>query len=143
MPRISLLFALLGPLSVGGCQSKVAECNALVHVMNSRGGDLAVARQNLVGAPREGLDAMADALRATVDAADAELVQLAPRDPTVRTLVEDYRALLQGVRASADDLTVAHRARESAALLEAAVAADTALATERDLVDRVNAYCSP
>jgi hypothetical protein len=133
------LAASLASLALAGCgQKKLAECNALVQVINTGVVKLEKAPKN--DADPSGvsdLRAMAESMaRVAADAAGVELTL-----PDLKKMRDDYQKMAKDIAHAERDLAAAAQDRDAARRAAAETALDTAVKQEDPLVDQINKFC--
>ncbi|WP_437680405.1 hypothetical protein [Sorangium sp. So ce131] len=126
-------------LGAGGCgQNKIAECNALIEVINK--GVQSIDKGSKAGADQGGsseLKAMADAMDKV--AADAAQVKLTT--PELQKFSGEYQAMAKDVAKAARDLAAAADANDAEKTNTAQAAIEKAIKQEDPLVDNINQFC--
>ncbi|AUX41359.1 hypothetical protein SOCE26_027700 [Sorangium cellulosum] len=126
-------------LGAGGCgQNKIAECNALIEVINK--GVQSIDKGSKAGADQGGsndLKVMADAMDKV--AADAAQVKLTT--PELQKFSGEYQAMAKDVAKAARDLAAAADANDAEKTNTAQAAIEKAIKQEDPLVDNINQFC--
>lgn len=139
--RLALRAAALAltVLAASGCgQKKIAECNAVVQVINAGVVSLEKAPKNEADPSGvSDLRAMADAMDKI--AADAASVQLTL--PELRKLRDDYQKMAKDIAKAERELASAAQDRDTARRTTAESTLDAAVKQEDPLVDQINKYC--
>ena len=143
----SALFAVFAPFAVfavfafgvTGCvQKKIAECNAVVQVINSGVVSLEKAPKNEADPTgASDLRAMADAMDKI--AAEAASIQLTL--PELRKLRDDYQKMAKEFARAERELAAAAQERDAARRNAAEATLDAAVKLEDPLVDQINKVC--
>lgn len=125
--------------ATAGCgQKKIAECNALVQVINAGVVSLEKAPKNESDPSGiSDLRAMADAMDKV--AADAGNVQLTV--PELRKLRDDYHKMAKEIAKAERELAAAAEERNAARRSAAEGTLEAAVKQEDPLVDQINKYC--
>jgi len=140
MKRAALRMGLLAcAAALGGCaQKRVAECNALITVINS-------GVQNLEKTPKTendptgvaDLKAMAERMdKVAVDAAHVPVTI-----PEVKKLASDYQKMAKDIAKAERELAGAVDVKDAAKRSAAEQALDAAVKQEDPLVDAINKFC--
>jgi hypothetical protein len=128
----------LGVVAFGCGQKKIAECNALVQVINASVTGLEKAPKTDVDPSGvSDLKAMADAMDKI--AASASSVQLTLRD--VKKLRDDYQKMAKDIAKAERELAQAAEDRDPGRRSTAETALDAAVKQEDPLVEQINKYC--
>jgi hypothetical protein len=134
--RLSLLLCLL--VTAGCGQKKIAECNAVVQVINAGVVSLEKAPKNEADSSGiSDLRAMADAMDKI--AAEAQAVELTL--PELKKLRDDYQKMAKEIAKAERDLAAAAQDRDSGRRAAAESMLDAAVKQEDPLVDQINKYC--
>jgi hypothetical protein len=138
-PTKALALLLAGTFTLAGCgQKKIAECNAVVQVINAGVVSLEKAPKNEADPSGvSDLRAMADAMDKI--AADAQSIQLTL--PELKKLRDDYQKMAKDIAKAERDLASAAQDRDSARRTTAESTLDLAVKQEDPLVDQINKYC--
>lgn len=138
--RVGLWLGLLACAAVlGGCaQKRVAECNALITVINS-------GVQGLEKTPKAENDptGVSD-LKAMAERMDKVAVETAGVPVTiaeVKKLSSDYQKMAKDIARAERDLAAAAESRDPAKRTAAEQALDAAVKQEDPLVDSINKFC--
>jgi len=125
--------------ATAGCgQRKIAECNALVQVINTGVVSLEKAPKNESDPSGiSDLRAMADAMDKV--AADAGNVQLTMAE--LKKLRDDYHKMAKNIAKAERELAAAAEARNTARRTVAEATLEAAVKQEDPLVDQINKYC--
>jgi hypothetical protein len=129
----------LAALAGAGCgQKKIAECNALVQVINAGVVKLEKAPKNEADPSGvSDLRGMADAMdKVAADAAGVELTL-----PDLKKMRDDYQRMAKDIARAERDLAAAAQDRDAARRAAAETALDGAVKQEDPLVDSINKYC--
>lgn len=125
-------------LATGCGQKKIAECNALVQVINTGVVRLEKAPKNETDATGiTDLKAIADAMDKV--AADAGQVQVTLKE--VKRFRDDYQKMVRDIAKAGHDLAAAAQEKDTAKQATAQSALDAAVKQEDPLVDQINKYC--
>lgn len=138
-PRVALAGLCLAALAAGGCgQKKIAECNALVQVINAGVVKLEKAPKNEADASGvSDLRAMADSMdKVASDAGGVELTL-----PELRKMRDDYQKMAKDIARAERDLAASAQDRDASRRTAAEGALDAAVKQEDPLVDQINKYC--
>jgi septal ring factor EnvC (AmiA/AmiB activator) len=140
MKRAALGIGLLAcAAALAGCaQKRVAECNALITVIN--GGV-----QNLEKTPKAENDptGVADlkAMAARMDNVALETARVPVTITEVKKLSADYQKMAKDIAKAERDLAAAAEGRDAAKRTAAEQALDAAVKQEDPLVDAINKFC--
>jgi hypothetical protein len=129
----------LAPLALTGCgQKKIAECNAVVQVINAGVVSLEKAPKNEADPTGVAdLRAMADSMDKI--AADAQSIQLTL--PELKKLRDDYQKMAKEIAKAERELASAAQDRDTARRATAESTLDSAVKQEDPLVDQINKFC--
>jgi uncharacterized membrane-anchored protein YhcB (DUF1043 family) len=141
MKRAGLCLGLLiGAAGVGGCssQKRVAECNALILVING-------SVQSLEKTPKvendpsgvSDLKAMAERM----DKVAGDTANVPVTLAEVKKLASDYQKMARDIARAERELAVAAESRDAAKRALAEQALDAAVKQEDPLVDSINKFC--
>jgi hypothetical protein len=132
-------FSLVCLLATAGCgHKKIAECNAVVQVINAGVVSLEKAPKNEADPTGvSDLRAMADAMDKI--AAEAQSVELTL--PELKKLRDDYQKMAREIAKAERDLASAAQDRDTARRAAAESTLDIAVKQEDPLVDQINKYC--
>ena len=136
-PKI-LVLCLLAATAAGCGQKKIAECNAMVQVINS--GVVALEKAPKTESDPTGvtdLRAMADAMDKV--ATDAGNVQLTL--PELKKLRDDYQKMAKDIAKAERELAASAQDKDATKRNAAAATLDAAVKQEDPLVDQINKYC--
>jgi hypothetical protein len=130
---------ILAPLALAGCgQKKIAECNAVVQIINAGVVSLEKAPKNEADPTGvSDIRAMADAMDKI--AADAQNIQLTL--PELKKLRDDYQKMAKDIAKAERELASAAQERDAARRATAESTLDLAVKQEDPLVDQINKYC--
>ena len=140
MKRAAVGMGLLAcAAALTGCaQKRVAECNALVAVINS-------GVQNLEKTPKAENDptGVADlkAMAARMDNVALETARVPVTITEVKKLSSDYQKMAKDIARAERDLAAAAEGRDAAKRTAAEQALDAAVKQEDPLVDAINKFC--
>jgi hypothetical protein len=133
-----LALALLVAASTGCGQKKVAECNAVVQVINAGVVSLEKAPRNEADATGvSDLKAMAEAM----DKIAAQTAGLPLTLPDLKKLRDEYQKMSKEIAKAERDLAAAAQDRDTARRSAAEAALDAAVKLEDPLVDQINKFC--
>lgn len=136
--QIAAASMLLAAATAGCGQKKIAECNALVQVINAGVVSLEKAPKNESDPSGiSDLKAMADAMDKV--AADASSVQLTV--PELKKLRDDYHKMAKDIAKAERELAAAAEERNTARRSAAEGTLEAAVKREDPLVDSINKYC--
>ena len=137
LPKI-LVLCLLAAAAAGCGQKKIAECNAMVQVINS--GVVALEKAPKTESDPTGVTdllAMADAMDKV--ALEATSVQLTL--PELKKLRDEYQKMVKDIAKAERELASAAKDKDAARRTAADGALDAAVKQEDPLVDQINKYC--
>jgi hypothetical protein len=126
-------------LAAAGCgQKKIAECNALVQVINAGIATLEKAPKSEADPTGvSDLRAMADAMdKVAADAANVPVTL-----PEMKKFSADYQKMARDIAKAERDLAAAAQDRDPARRSAAEAALDAAVKQEDPLVDSINKFC--
>jgi hypothetical protein len=136
---VGLCVAALAALASTGCgQKKLAECNALVQVINTGVVKLEKAPKN--EADPSGVSDLR-AMAESMDKVAADAAGVALTLPDLKKMRDDYQKMAQDIAKAERDLATAAQDREAAHRAAAETALDAAVKQEDPLVDQINKYC--
>jgi hypothetical protein len=128
-------------LGTAGCsQKKLAECNALITVINS--GVQAIEKTPKTESDPTGvsdLRAMAEAMDKVAAATGSVAVTI----PEIRKFSADYQKMVKDIAKAERDLAAAAQERDQPKRSMAEAALEAAVKQEDPLVDTINKYCTP
>jgi len=118
---------------------KVAECNAMIEVINNAVGKLEKASKanSTSTTGLEPYEAMAKVMERT----RTDLAGLALRDERLRGFSNDYQGMAMDMSKAARELILATEAKDLAGVKKAKDDVGTAVKAEDPLVDAINKYC--
>jgi hypothetical protein len=130
---------LFASLALAGCgQKKIAECNAVVQIINAGVVSLEKAPKNEADSTGvSDIRAMADAMDKI--AADAQNIQLTL--PELKKLRDDYQKMAKDIAKAERELASAAQDRDATRRATAESTLDLAVKQEDPLVDQINKYC--
>ncbi len=135
----ALISSTLLAATVGGCDTKVDQCNRLINAVNNHAATLADANNKLQKVKEN--PAAADEFAASIKAANDELAALKFKDEAVAGFANDYLSML----AQADGIgkRVVEATKSTDANLQKQVMDDARemAKLEETIVSKVNAYC--
>lgn len=135
--------ALLCPVIVaallGGCDTKVDQCNKLINVVNKHTTTLSSSIEKLQTVEEN--PAVADEFAASVKSANDDIAALAFSDEKVAGFAKDYLALLAEADKVGKSMAEATKTNSADAREKAMADADKIVKLEDSIVTNVNAYC--
>jgi hypothetical protein len=130
----------VGLVLLGGCDTRVSQCNALVERLNPRTEAMVRAVEGL--ARVESDPGTLETLFAAIDRADRELAVVQLEDERLAGFGLRYRRQLMDARAAAEAMRRAAADRDAVGLNAAAKQADAYLEAQAAILEELNRYCA-